>query len=161
MAAPAQLFGQADLEAALTGEKLKQLLADNARSEPNPARVQLVIDSGTGFVLGLIQKAVKNSSIDVLWDTVWTERDKAELRRLALSAGIYYAHFYGQKGEELPESVVTERDYVETRCREIGDHTATLGSEPTAASSPQHDFNYGSGAGHYEQGSPRSRWRGF
>lgn len=161
MAAPVQFFTQADLEAAITAEKLKQLLGDKGKSEPTPARVQLVIDSATGFVLGQVQKAVKNSSVDYLWDNTWTERDKAELRRLAISAGIYYCHYYGQKGEELPESVVTERDYVEARCKEIGDHLATLGNEPTAANSPQHDYLYTSAVGHHQPGSPRAKWRWF
>lgn len=161
MAAPAQIFTQADLETAYTGEKVRELLGTKAKPEPDAARVKLVLESATGFVLGHVQRAVKNSSVDVLWDTVWTDRDRAELRRLAISAGGYYMHHYGQKGEEVPESMVTERDYVEARCKEIGDHSATLGSEPTAANSPQHDFVYGSGAGHYERNSPRDRWRGF
>lgn len=161
MPAPVQFFGQLDLEAAITAEKLKQLLGDKGKSEPTPARVQLVIDSATGFVLGHIQRAVKNSSVDVLWETVWTERDKAELRRLSISAGIFYAHFYGQKAEEIPESVITERDYVETRCKEIGDHLATLGNEPAAANSPQHRYAYTSSVGHHQPGSPRAKWRDF
>lgn len=161
MPLPTQLFGQADLEDSITGEKLRELLGDKGKAEPTPRRVKLVIESATGFVLGHIQRAVKNSSLDVLWDTVWTDRDKAETRRLAISAGVYYAHFYGQKGEEVPETVVTERDYVEARAKEIGDHLATLGSEPTAASSTQHDLVFTAGVGHYPSGSARARWRGF
>jgi len=161
MPVPAQLFTQADLEDSLTGEKVRELLGDKGKPEATARRVKLVIESATGFVLGHIQRAVKNGSIDALWDTVWTDRDKAELRRLAVSAGVYYAHFYGQKGEELPESVVTERDYVEARCKEIGDHLATLGAEPSPANSPQHVLSYTVGVGHYPRGSARSSWRGF
>ena len=161
MPVPAQLFTLADLEDALTGEKVRELLGEKGKPEATARRVKLVIESATGFVLGHIQRAVKNSSIDVLWDTIWTDRDKAEIRRLAISAGTYYAAYYGQKGEELSESTVTERDYVEARAKEIGDHLATLGNEPPAASSTQHDLLYTTSVGHYPAGSARSRWRGF
>lgn len=161
MPVPVQLFTKEDLEDALTGEKLRELLGDKGKPEATARRVKLVIESATGFVLGHIQRAVKNSSVDHLWDAVWTDRDKAELRRLAISAGVYYAHFYGEKGDDLPETVATERDHVEARAKEIGDHHATLGNEPPAANSAQHELGYTAGIGHYPAGSARTGWRGF
>lgn len=161
MPAPVQLFTKEDLEDALTGEKLRELLGDKGKPEASARRVKLSIESATGFVLGHIQRAVKNTSIDHLWDTVWTDRDKAELRRLAISAGIYYAHVYGQKADDCPDVVLTERDHVEARAKEIGDKHATLGNEPTAASSAQHELGYTAGIGHYPAGSARSGWRGY
>lgn len=162
MPVPAQFITQQDLEDALTGEKVRQLLGEKGKSEPSAGRVKLAIGHAEGFVLGHIQRAVKPKSIDVLWDSgLWSDRDKAEVRRLVLSAAIYYCHFIGQKAEELPESVVTERDYVEARAKEIGDHLATLGNEPPAASSTQHDLVYTTGVGHYPAGSARSAWRGY
>ena len=161
MAAPAQLFDKTDLETALTGEKLKQLLGVEGKSEATASRVKLVIESATGFVFGKIQIAVRLKSIDELWENVWTDREKGEIRRLAISAGTYYAHYYGQKGEEVPESVLAEREFIEKRCTEIAEHVATLGNDPTAASSTQHDFQFGTGAGHSLPRSPRSKWEGF
>jgi hypothetical protein len=162
MPVPAQFVTQQDLEDAITGEKLRELLGDKGKAEASPRRVKLCIESGTSFVLGHIQRAVKNSSLDVLWDSPqWTDRDRAEVRRLVLSAAIYYCHYHGQKAEELPEAVVTERDYVEARAKEIGDHLATIGAEPQPATSPQHYMGYTTPIGHYPAGSLRSYWRGF
>lgn len=161
MPAPVQLFSLTDLELALTGEKVRELLGDKGKPEPTSPRVQLIIDSATGFVLGFIQKAVKNASIDALWDSTWTERDKAELRRLAISAGVYYAHYYGQKADDVPETVITERDYVEKRASEIGEGLATLGNEPPAESTPLHSLSYTTSVGTYPEASARAKWGGF
>lgn len=159
---PVQIFiTQQDLEDFLTGEKLRELLADKGKSEASPRRVKMAIESGIGFVLGHIQRAVQPKSMDVLWDTVWGDRDKAETRRLCISAAAYYCHLSGQKGEEMPEAMVTERDYVEERAKAIGDHLATLGSEPQPASSTQHDLDYSPGAGNTKPGQPRNKWVGF
>lgn len=162
MPVPAQFITQTDLEDALTAEKLRELLGDKGKAEPSARRVTLCIENGTGLVLGHIQRALKNTSLDALWDSPqWTDRDRAEVRRLVLGAACYYCHQIGQKGEELPEAVVTERDYIENRAKAIGDHLATIGAEPPPATSPQHYIGYTTPAGHYAAGSPRSYWRGF
>ncbi|TXH42083.1 MAG: hypothetical protein E6Q97_36350 [Desulfurellales bacterium] len=161
MAAPIALFTLADLESALTGEKVRELLGTKGVAEADNPKVKLVIESATGFVFGKIQIAVKLKSIDELWDSTWGDRDKGEIRRLAISAGMYYAHFYGQKGEEIPESVVDELERIEKRCTEIAEHYATLGNDPPAESSTQHDEIFSPGAGHTYPGQPRHNWSGF
>jgi hypothetical protein len=162
MPVPEQFVTQADLEDALTAEKVRQLLGDKGKPEPSASRVRLVLESGHGFVLGHIQRQVKNKSLDALWDSgAWSDRDKAETRRLVLGACIYYAHHYGQKAEEVPESVMAERDYIEQRAQAVGDNLATLGADPPPANSPQHVLGYTTSVGHYPAGSVRSNWRGF
>jgi len=161
MPIPQTFIAQQDLEDALTAEKLRELLGDKGKPEANPRRIKLCIEQGQGFVLGHIQRAVQPKSIDVLWDTVWGDRDKAETRRLVLSASLYYVHLFGQKEEDVPDSVTTERDYVEERAKAIGDHLATVGADPDPASSTQHVINYSPGAGNTLPGQPRNKWVGF
>jgi len=162
MPVPVQFVGQAELEDALTAEKLRQLLGDKGKNEPSPSRVRLALDNGHGMVLGLIQKQVKNKSLDELWDNgTWSERDKAETRRLVLGACIYYAHHIGQKAEGVPDSVMTERDYIEQRCQDIGNNLATLGADPPPASAQGHSVCLAPAVGHYPAGSARSMWSKF
>mgnify|MGYP003479401286 CR=1 FL=1 len=161
MPAPLQWFTQRDLETALTTEKVRELLADKGKSEVPPDRMALVLDNATGFVRGKIQIANKLKSIDQLWDTVWDSNQKAELRRLCQGAAVYYAHFVGQKAEECPQSAVDELDRIAERCKEIGEHYSTIGADPEAASSTQHDLTYGPGAGSTQRGQPRNGWSNF
>lgn len=161
MTAPVQWFTQQDLEDALTAEKVRELLADKGKPEASPRRITLVLDNATGFVRGKVQIAVKLRSIDELWDTVWTSVDKAELRRLCQGASIYYAHLIGQKAEECPQTAVDELDRIAERCKEIGEHYSTIGADPNAASSTQHELNYGSSAGTTRRGQPRNAWENF
>jgi hypothetical protein len=112
-------------------------------------------------VLGKIQIALKLHSIDYLWFNRWTDRDKAELKRLCEGAAQYYAHAYGQKVEEVPESSKDLLDMIEKRCTEIAEHHSTAGNDPPAASSTQHIVPFSPGAGHYRRGEPRHRWSGF
>ena len=118
-------------------------------------------DDTVGFVLGKIQIALKLHSIDYLWFNRWTDRDKAELKRLCEGAAQYYAHAYGQKVEEVPESSKDLLDMIEKRCTEIAEHHSTAGNDPPAASSTQHIVPFSPGAGHYRRGEPRHRWSGF
>jgi len=161
MPTPVAILTQTDLESAVTAEKVRQLLSTSGKSEPDPARVRLVLESATGYVFGKIQVVISPLSIDTLWDTVWNDRDKSELRRLALSTAIYYLHFYGQKAEEIPQTVIDELERVEARCTEIAESRATIGADPAPDSSAQNIYAFTTGAGNNPEGSPRSRWRGF
>jgi hypothetical protein len=162
MPAPDTLVTQAELERAITLEKLRQLLPAAGKKEPDTERVLLALRSGTGAVLGPVAKAIQPASLDVWWDAPTTaERDKAELKRLGLSASIYYAHFYGLKAEEIPDALLTEMERAEKRAMEIGDHYATLGSKNNPAAATQNEWLYGQGAGHYPEGSGRKNWSNF
>lgn len=162
MAAPETLNTQTELENAITAEKLRQLLPDAGKKAADSARVLLALRSGTGAVLGMVAKAITPASIDVWWDASTTsERDKAELKRLGLSASIYYAHFYGMKAEEVPDSTREEMQRAELRAKEIGDHYATIGAKSNPAAATMNELNYNSGCGRHPEGSPRSRWRDF
>lgn len=161
MPAPEFLITQAELETAITAEKLQQLLGTKGKAGADADRVAMVLSDATGLVLGRIKLQVRTGSIDELWDTLWTDRDKAEIKRLVRWAAVYYAHAAGQKVEEIPESVKDEMERVEARCKEIGEHTATLSADPEAASATQHDWRYAPGAGRSPAGSPRSRWSNF
>lgn len=159
--APIYLVTQADLELALTGEKVKQLGADRGQPEARAAWVKLVLESGQGEVLGQVQRAVKLGSVYEQWVANWTDLDKANLRRMVLSACLYYAHLYGQKGEEVPEDIRTEHEAIMAQATAIGDHLGTLANEPTAQSSTQHAMLPNLAAGHNACGFPRSYWRDF
>lgn len=163
MAAPDTLCTQTELERAITAEKLRQLLPAAGKKEADTERVLLALRSGTGAVLGPIAKALTPASIDTWWDAATTgERDKAECKRLAISASSYYATFYGLKaGEEMPQALSDEMERVEKRAMEIGNHYATLGAKANPASATQNDYLYGQGAGRSPEGSPRSRWKEF
>lgn len=161
MAAPETLVTAEELNLQLTGEKVRELLGTKGVAVPDPERVQMVLRQGTGCVLGKVQIALKNQSIDELWETIWTPRDKAELKRLAMGATVYYAHLAGQKGEEVPQSVLDELERIEQRCLEIAQHSATVAANAQPASSTQHDFRYSTGCGRDPEGSPRKRWRHF
>lgn len=155
------LVSLADLETAMTAHKVRQLLGIKGDASIPQDRVQMILDNGHGFVFGEIQRAVKKSSVFALWLTTWTPEDRAEIRRLILGACIYYLHYLGQMGEEVPDSVSSERDEIKDRCQRIGDHLATVAAEPPPASSTQHDFIYGPGCGQHQVGSPRGRWGGI
>lgn len=157
----ADLVTQLDLEILMTAEKVRELGARKGTSEVDPAWMQKVLAAGVGFVLGKIQIALKLHSIDYLWFNRWTDRDKAELKRLCEGAAQYYAHAYGQKVEEVPESSKDLLDMIEKRCTEIAEHHSTAGNDPPAASSTQHIVPFSPGAGHYRRGEPRHRWSGF
>jgi hypothetical protein len=157
----ADLVTQEDLEILLTAEKLRQLGGHKGVSEPDNPWVKKVLAAGTGFVLGKIQIALKIHSIDYLWFNVWTDRDKAEIKRLCEGACQYYAHAYGQKVEEVPESSKDLLEMIEKRCTEIAEHHATAGNDPPVASSTQHDIRYSPGAGHTCRGQPRHNWGGY
>lgn len=158
---PVYLVSKEDLETALTAEKVRELAGPKGKPEALPALIKLCIESGQGAILGQVQRAVKNSSVYHLWLTKWTDLDKAQLRRLVLSAAIYYLHFYGQKGEEVPESVMAEWESVKEEATAIGNHLGTLANEPPAASSTQHTMIPNLGAGHEVPGYPRHGWRNF
>ena len=86
MAAPETLNTQAELEVAISAEKLRQLLPANGKKEVDADRVLLALRSGTGAIFGKIQIALELGSIDEWWDAATTsERDKAEVKRLGLS----------------------------------------------------------------------------
>lgn len=155
------LVTQSDLEVKLTAHKLRQLLGVKGDAAIPADRIQMILDEGHGFVFGEIQRAVKKSSVYALWLTNWTTEDRAEIRRLIIGACVYYAHYNGQMGEEVPDSVTAERDEIKDRCQRIGDHVATVAAEPAPDSSTQHDFIYGPGCGRHESGSPRGRWGGI
>jgi hypothetical protein len=155
------LVAQPDLETKLTAHKLRQLLGVKGDAAIPADRIQMILDEGHGFVFGEIQRAVQISSVYALWLTRWTSAERAEIRRLIIGACVYYAHFNGQMGEEVPDSVVAELDKIQDRCQRIGDHVATVAAEPMPASSTQHDFIYGSGPGRHQVGSPRGRWAGI
>lgn len=162
MAAPDALFTQAELETTYTAELVNQLLGARGKAAPDSERVDLVRRAATGVVLGKIAKAIQPAGIDEWWDaTTTTERDKAELKRLGLSAAAYYMRFYGQKQEEIPDAVREEMQRIETRADEIGKGYATLGSNTNPAAATQHDLHYAAGAGHYPTGSGRKNWRSF
>lgn len=157
----AELVTQRDLEILMTAEKVRELGSRKGASEVDPAWIQKVLSAGVGFVLGKIQIALKLHSIDYLWFNRWTDRDKAELKRLCEGAAQFYAHAYGQKVEEVPESSKDLLDMIEKRCTEIAEHHSTAGNDPPAASSTQHIVPFSPGAGHYRCGEPRHRWSGF
>jgi len=157
--APINLVTQADLEAALTAEKVRELAGPKGKPEALPALIKLVLESGQSTILRQVQRAVKSESIYALWVTRWTDLDKAELRRMILSACIYYLHFYGQKGEEVPESVQAELEAVKAEAKEVGDHVATLANTPAAASSALHELIPNLAAGDEAPGFARSKWR--
>lgn len=161
MPAPEFLITQEELENAITAEKLKQLLGTKGKSEADPARVQMVLSDATGDVLGRLKIQAKVASIDELWDTQWTDRDKAEIRRLVRWAAVYYAHLAGQKGEEVPPTVEDAYGKIEARCQQIAEHTATLSADPEPAAATQNEWQYAPGAGRYPDGSPRKRWSAF
>lgn len=162
MAAPETLNTQAELEVAISAEKLRQLLPANGKKEVDADRVLLALRSGTGAIFGKIQIALELGSIDEWWDAATTsERDKAEVKRLGLSSSIYYAHYYGLKAEEMPQTVADENQRAETRATEIAEHHATIGAKTQPATSTQNDFVYNNGITTSPYGSPRSRWRGF
>jgi hypothetical protein len=162
MAAPDALFTQAELETAYTAEVVNQLLGAKGRAAPDTARVDLVRRSATGLVLGKVAKAIQPSGIDTWWDaSTTTERDKAELKRLALSAAAYYLRFYGQKAEEIPDAVLEEMKRIEERADEIGRGYAVIGSNSNPAAAPQNDLFYAAGSGHYPTGSGRKNWKSF
>lgn len=155
------LVSLADLETAMTAKKVRQLLGIAGDASIPADRVQMILDNGHGFVFGEIQRAVKKSSVFALWLTQWTPEDRAEIRRLVIGACIYYLHYLGQMGEEVPDSVSAERDEIKDRCQRIGDHLATVAAESGPESSTQHDFIYGPGCGRHDTGSPRGRWQGI
>lgn len=162
MPAPETLNSASELEQAITAEKLRQLLPAAGKKEADSDRVLLALRSGTGAILGKIQIALDVASIDTWWEAAsTTERDKAEVKRLALSASIYYAHFYGLKAEEMPQTIADEMQRAEMRATEIAEHHATIGSRSQPSASTQHDWVYNHGIGPSPTGSPRSRWRGF
>jgi hypothetical protein len=161
MALPVDIITLADLNTAYTAEKVMQQLGTKGKNAPDADRVKLVIESAIGFVMGQIQRAVVKSSVYDLWVSRWRDDDRAEIRRLVLSAAGYYMHYYGQKGDEIPDSVTQERDNVEPRCKDIGDHVATIGAEPQPESSTQHEFIYGPSVGNNPIGAPRNLWGGY
>lgn len=162
MPAPETLNTETELETAITEEKLRQLLPGAGKREADPARVLLALRSGTGCILGKIQIALKLASIDTWWDAATTtDRDKAEIKRLGLSASIYYAHYYGLKAEELPQAVIDEQERIEKRADEIAKHYATIATNAQPESATQHDFIYTTGCGNNPTGSPRSKWRNY
>ncbi len=158
---PFNLIVQADLENAITAEKVRELAGPKGKPEALAALITLVLNSGQSIILRQVQRACKLGSIYQTWVDKWTELDRADLKRMILSACIYYLHFYGQKGEEVPESVQTEFDRVCGEAKEVGDHLATLANEPPAASSTPHTMGPNLGAGHNVCGFPRSGWGGF
>lgn len=158
---PFLLISQTDLETALTAEKVREIAGSKGKPEAYPALIKLVLESGQGVILRQVQRACKLGSIYQRWVEKWTDLDKADLRRMILSACIYYLHFYGQKAEEVPEDVRTEFDSVMTQAKEVGDHLATLANEPPAASSTPHTMIPNLGAGHNARGYPRSGWGNF
>jgi len=162
VAAPETLNTQEELERAITAEKLRQLLPAEGKRTADADRVLLALRAGTGCVLGKLQIALQLASVDQWWDAATTtDRDKAELRRLGLSASIYYAHFYGLKAEEIPPVVVDEMERIEERIDQIAQHHATIGANAIPTSSGQHSQNYAAGVGNFPSGSPRAKWRGF
>lgn len=158
---PVYLVLQADLETAMTAEKIRELAGPKGKPEAYPAFIKLVLESGQGAILGRVQRAVSVSSVYQHWVTNWTDLDKANLRRLVLSACIYYVHYYGQKGEEMPEDVRLEFETVKQDATAIGNHVGTLASQSQAASSTLHRLIPGLGAGHNVPHFPRSGWRNF
>lgn len=163
MAAPDTLCSQAELEHAITAEKLRQLLPGAGKKEADADRVLLALRSGTGAILSPISKAIAPVGIDTWWEaSTTTERDKAEIKRLAISASIYYAEFYGLKGgEEMPQALSEEMARAEKRAEEIGNLHSRFGAKEDPASAGQHELLYSSGCGRHPEGSPRDRWRGF
>lgn len=160
--APDALFTQAELELAYTAEVVSQLLGAKGRARPDTDRVDLVRRSATGAVLGKVAKAIQPMGLDEWWNaTTTTERDKAELKRLSISAGGYYLRYYGQKAEEIPDAVREEMARIEQRADEIGRGYATIGAKANPAAATQHDLYYAAGAGHYPELSPRKGWRSF
>ena len=162
MPAPEALFTADELELAYTAEVVAQLMSAKGKANPPTDRVDLVRRSATGLVLGRVQVALQPASIDEWWDAATTtERDKAELKRLALSAASYYMRYYGQKAEEIPDAVREEIVRIEERCDAIAKQYATIGSNTMPSASAMNEFYYTTGAGNNPSGSPRSRWKNF
>lgn len=162
MPAPDALFTAAELELAYTAENVAQLMSANGKANPPTDRVDLVRRSATGLVLGRVQVAIQPASLDEWWEaSTTTERDKAELKRLAISAAGYYMRFYGQKAEEIPDAVREEMTRVEERADAIAKQYATIGSNAMPSASAMNTFYYTTGAGQNPAGSPRSRWKQF
>jgi hypothetical protein len=159
--APIYLITQADLETAMTAEKIRELAGPKGKAEAYPALIKLILESAQGAILRQVQRACKLPSIYDSWVKNWSDLDKADLRRMVLSAAIHYVHFYGQKAEEEPDTVVAEYERVMDEAKQVGDHLATLANDPPARSSVQHTMIPSPGCGFNPCGFPRSRWRSF
>lgn len=167
MPAPDTILTQAELELRVGAEKLTQLLPEPGKKVPDAARVRTVLLDARGAVFGGLNVALQPKSVDELWDT-WTDADKAEIKRLMARAAVYYAHYWGQKQEALPEPVAADwsalmGDGIPERgdVYLLGARLRTLGTDKEPRSSQPNVAIFSMGAGRSPPGSPRSRWRGY
>lgn len=167
MAAPDTILTQAEFEARIGAEKLVQLLPAPGGKIADTTRVQVVLYDARGAVFGGLQIALQPLSVDQLWDT-WEEKDKAEIKRLIARAAVYYAHYWGRKQEDIPESVLDDWHALMGNGEPnrgdvyiLGARLRTLGTDKAPKSSQQNEARFLLGAGRSPAGSPRSRWRYF
>jgi len=167
MAAPDTIITQAELEIRMGADKVAQLLPAAGRKIADAERVRAVLLDARGAVFGGLQVAMSPLSIDSLWDA-WADADKAEIKRLVSRAAIYYAHYYGEKSEGIPDPVAAdwaalmgEGQPQRGDVYQLGARLRTLGTDKTPASSAQNEAYYLPGAGRSPPYSPRWRWRGY
>ncbi len=152
MPAPDTFIEQAEIERAITPNKLVQLLPKaGSPRQVDEKRLRDCLLDATGQVRGVIQVQIKPKSVAELWDT-WTEADRAEIRRLTKSCAIYYVHYYGERTEEVPEDV--QKDYERTleQLEQFADRLRTLGADTSADTSRQYVAISPFGVGKFPEG---------
>lgn len=161
MATDLRFITQTDLETAITGEKVRELLADTGK-QVRPERWQLVSDSAHGFVLRKLKIGLNLDSLDQWWvKPEVTDRDRGEVRRMVLQAAIYWAHYYGQKAEGVPPDVNEAYQRLADEIDEFAKHMATIGANTSPATNTQNDLLINKGPGYYIPTGARSRWGNF
>lgn len=130
MPAPETYVEQAELERAITPNKLVQLLPKLGASprQVDEKRLRDCLLDATGLVRGAIQVQIKPQSVEHLWES-WSDADRAEIRRLTKSVAIYYVHYYGERAEAVPDDV--QKDYERTleQLEQLADRLRTLGAD--------------------------------
>lgn len=152
MPAPDTYVTQEDIERAITGNKLVQLLPKAGSPRLVDAnRLRDCLLDATGVVRGTIQIQIQPKSIEQLWDT-WGDTDRAEIKRLTKSVAIYYVHYYGERVEEVPEDV--QKDYERTldQLAQFADRLRTLGTNVEPDTSRQYTAVSPIGVGKFPEG---------
>lgn len=156
MPAPDTFVSAEEVKRAIGPKKVLQLLPDETGKRIDEARFRDAMLDGVGEVRGSIQTAITPRSIDQCWD-MWTDADKAEIKRLSKQLCIYYVHNYGEENESIPETVITAREQARDDLVAIGKRLRTIGAEPTPESSTHHVLISPIGVGKFERGEPSLR----
>lgn len=154
MPAPDYYVTQEELERAISARKLRELMPGSTSTTTDTDRVALVLNTATGEVRSYLQVALNLASIDEQWDT-WTEKDKSDIRRMALLMAIYYVHYFGERAEDVPETVMRSRDTVLEQLKATAERLKSVGSHEQAATNRHFQIVAPRQVGESTPGGPR------